>query len=82
MIWWISTRADVRLVPQRRVAHDVEVGEAGDAERLREAAADGHLAVEDDLGGAVRLVGEEDGEEAGHGGFGARRQAVVTGVGR
>ena len=39
----------VGIVRQRRVAHDVQVGEPGDAERIREPAADRHLAVEDEL---------------------------------
>ena len=72
----------VGLARQRRIAHDVEVGEAGDAERRRQAAADRHLGVDDDLGRAMRAIGGEHREQAGDGRLGAGVERVGAAVGR
>lgn len=75
----------IRFGAESGVADDVEVGEAGEAEGLRDAASAGDFDVEDGVGGeagtAVELIAEVERSEEGGFVFAAGKGGVDAGVG-
>src|SRR5712692_5714222 len=73
---------DVRGFAEQGIANDIEIREAGEAERFAEAVASGFLDVAENFGGAGEAEAGEEGEDAGAGVLGVWRKTVFALIGR
>ena len=86
MVWWMIAAREVGFGAEVGVADNVEVGEAGEAEGLAQAATAGAFEIDDEVGVvagvAVRLVAEEEGSDERGFVFARAVKAVCALIGR